>query len=63
MHDNVINVFTNMDQSQSILSWIPYDEAIIKKYFLSDAWIWITLYVMSKHGDVCFTRFDQNDII
>jgi hypothetical protein len=56
VHDKVINVLTNMDQTQAILSWITYDQVTIK-YSLNDAWIWITLYVMkclSKHGNVCF---------
>ncbi len=68
MHGSVINVIANVNQTQFILSYIPYDKAIIGMFFniLNDILNIITSYVRTrsfKHNDVCFVTIDQNAII
>ncbi len=62
---SVINVPTNVNQTQFILSHVPYVETIIGVFFK-----WCFEYkspyikkCQSKHGDVHYIRFDENVII
>jgi hypothetical protein len=65
MHGIVINVLTNVNQTQSILPLLQHDNATICVFF---NWHLISNHLIyqknsSKYGDCQSTRFNQNDII
>jgi hypothetical protein len=71
MHDNVINVLTNLDEMFIYIEFIhicKYVNNIVMHSILSIAMDFISIYVwihfcLSKHGVVSFMRFNEDAII